>query len=56
MKIKLNFRRILKDSVQLYFAPITGAAKGIRDEFRRTDQQIAQRADTERKFKARTHA
>ena len=56
MKIRLSFRRILKDSVQLYFAPITGAAKGIRDEFRRIDQQIDQRADAERNFKARTHA
>ena len=49
MKVNFNFRRLLKDSVQLYFAPLTGAVKGIRDEFRRTDQQIAQRADAQRK-------
>lgn len=33
----LNLRRIFLNSVRVYFAPITGAFKGIRDELRRTD-------------------
>ncbi|MBV7542158.1 hypothetical protein [Acidovorax sp. sic0104] len=33
----LDLRRIFLNSVRVYFAPLTGAFKGIRDELRRTD-------------------
>ena len=52
----LNVRRIFKDSVRMYFAPLTGAVKGVQSEFRRSDQEIARRTSEEAKLKAVTHA
>ena len=52
----LNIRRIFKDSVRMYFAPLTGAVKGVKSEFRRSDREIAKRTQKENKFKAATHA
>lgn len=39
----LNIRRIFRASVRAYFAPLTGAFKGIREELRRTDPWRHQR-------------
>jgi hypothetical protein len=33
----LNYKRIARDSVRLYFAPLVGAYKGICREYRRLD-------------------
>lgn len=37
MKTNLNLKRIARDSIRMYFAPLTGAYKGIREEMRRID-------------------
>lgn len=39
---KVEFKRILRDSIKLYFAPLTGACKGIKAELRRVDHEIAE--------------
>lgn len=36
-------RRIIRESVRMYFAPLTGAVNGVRDELRRVDNEIAER-------------
>ncbi|CAJ0804211.1 MULTISPECIES: hypothetical protein [Ralstonia] len=41
MKSQINVRRVFRDSLRMYFAPLTGAFKGIRAELRRTDREIA---------------
>lgn len=33
-------RRVLRDSIRLYFAPLIGAYKGIRAELHRADRQV----------------
>lgn len=38
MKSPVNLRRVFRNSVRLYFAPLTGAFKGVREEVVRTDQ------------------
>lgn len=40
----LNIGRIFLNSVRVYFAPLTGAFKGIREEIRRTDPWRHRRA------------
>ena len=37
----LQIRRIFRDSLKLYFAPLTGAYKGIKNELLRVDREIA---------------
>ena len=34
MKVSRVIRRMLRDSIRMYFAPLKGAYKGIRDELR----------------------
>ncbi len=36
----LQIRRIFRDSLKLYFAPLTGAYKGIKAELQRVDREI----------------
>jgi len=43
----MTIRRIMVDSLRLYFAPLTGAYRGIRAEFRRLDRDIEQRRKEE---------
>ncbi len=43
MKKPINFRSVMRSSVRLYFAPLTGAFKGIREEVVRTDQDSKNR-------------
>lgn len=35
-----QMRRVLRDSIRLYFAPLTGAFKGIRVELQRADREM----------------
>ncbi len=46
--IPLSIKRIMMDSVRLYFAPLTGAYRGIKAEFQRLDRDIEQRRKAER--------
>lgn len=39
MKRTTNIRKIFMDSVRLYFAPLTGAIKGVRSEALRISRQ-----------------
>ena len=41
----LQIRRIFRDSLKLYFAPLVGAYKGIKLELLRVDQEIARDRD-----------
>ena len=34
VSMNIDFRRILRNSIRLYFAPLVGAYKGARDEIR----------------------
>lgn len=38
MKTESYLRRIMRDSVRLYFAPLRGAIKGIRSEWRQIER------------------
>lgn len=40
MKPSIRMRRIFRDSVRMYFAPLVGAVKGIRAEYQRIDREI----------------
>ena len=40
MKRSFPYRRVLRDSIRMYFAPLTGALKGIRAEWRRIEREI----------------
>ncbi len=37
------WRRVARDSLRMYFAPLTGAFKGIRHEWRRLDRELDSR-------------
>lgn len=39
MKTKTNIRRIIRNSIRLYFAPITGAVKAVRTEVNRINRE-----------------
>ncbi len=45
MTTEINIRRVFMNSVRVYFAPLTGAYKGIREELRRTDPWRKHRSD-----------
>jgi hypothetical protein len=47
MKTSLNIKRIARDSVLRYFAPLTGAYKGIREEYRRLDAEANRAREVE---------
>ncbi|MFD0668976.1 hypothetical protein ACT80S_14745 [Ramlibacter sp. MAHUQ-53] len=47
-KQRLALGRILKDSIRLYFAPLTGAWRGIRMEIDRIEREIEARRRAER--------
>lgn len=44
-KSTFNWRELFLRSLRLYFAPLTGAFKGIRDEYRRIAQEDASSDD-----------
>jgi len=39
MKPKIDMRRIFRNSVRLYFAPLTGAYKEVRSEMKRISRE-----------------
>jgi len=39
MKTKTNFKRIIVNSIRLYFAPLTGAYKAVRSELKRISNE-----------------
>jgi hypothetical protein len=39
MMTKSNLRRIIRNSIRLYFAPLTGAYKAVRSELQRIDDE-----------------
>ena len=47
MQSSIVLRRILRDSIRMYFAPLTGAIKGIRAEWRQADLEAAQHRQEE---------
>lgn len=51
VKTTIHVRRVMRDSLRMYFAPLTGAIKGIRAELQRTDRAIERhhRAETQPK-------
>lgn len=53
MKTAIHMRRVMRDSILMYFAPITGAVKGIQAELKRTDRDIARRRAQEKKQTAK---
>ncbi len=48
MKLTRRYRRIFWESVRLYFAPVTGAVKGICAELRRVEREMARNRRQER--------
>lgn len=40
-----NAKRIMRDVLRGYFAPLTGAIKGIRAEYRRLDEEFSRRRE-----------
>lgn len=54
MKSNLNLKRIARDSIRMYFAPLTGAYKGIRDEMRRIDADSNRNRQQEARERDRT--
>lgn len=56
MKTTVHVRRVMRDSIRMYFAPLTGAFKGIRAELQRTDREIARRREAEQKRDRAQHA
>lgn len=51
MKKSAYLRRIVKDSIRMYFAPITGAYRGIRVEFKKVDREILKHRNDESQSK-----
>ncbi len=42
---KIHFRRVVRNSVRMYFAPLTGAIQGVRSELRREKRDIEKRME-----------
>ena len=42
-----ELRQFVGDSVRLYFAPLTGSIKGIREEFKTINLEIRQRREAD---------
>ena len=47
MKQLMQVRRIMRDNIRVYFAPLTGAFKGIKAELQLVDRDIQQRRNLE---------
>lgn len=47
MMITGSVCRLLRDSILMYFAPLVGAVKGVRAEFKRLDQDRERRRNGE---------
>ena len=56
MKLSSEIRRLMLNSIRMYFAPLIGAFKGIRAEMHRVDREIAlQRQDEDQPKRRATH-
>ena len=51
MKSTLHVRRVMRHSIRMYFAPLTGAVKGIRAELSRVDPEVQRNRSAESKAK-----
>lgn len=51
MKQSMQMRRVMRDSIRVYFAPLTGAFKGIKAELHRADRDIERQRNLETKAK-----
>jgi hypothetical protein len=51
MKQLIQVRRVMRDSIRMYFAPLTGAFKGIRAELHRADREAQRNRSTESQTK-----
>lgn len=51
MKQPIQVRRVMRDSIRMYFAPLTGAFKGIRDELHRADREVQRNRNAESQAK-----
>lgn len=47
VKQKIQVKRIVRDSIRVYFAPLVGAYKGIRSEMRRAQRQVERHRQVE---------
>lgn len=54
MKQSIPLRRVIRDSIRMYFAPLTGAYKGIRAELHRADRQVERNRNAESQSKKET--
>ena len=45
MKLSDDLRRVMRDSVRSYFAPLTGAIRGVRAELARVDRDAQRHRD-----------
>ncbi|MGI0015272.1 MAG: hypothetical protein ACREBU_17795 [Nitrososphaera sp.] len=52
MKTSIQWRQIVRESLLTYFAPLTGAIKGIRAELGRIDSMIEKRRSIEHVLKS----
>ncbi len=48
MKTSINIRKVIRDSVRLYFAPLTGAYKAVRREVHRINREQHKEIDNSR--------
>lgn len=51
MKQPIQMRRVLRDSIRMYFAPLVGAFKGIRVELNRADREAQRNRNAESQAK-----
>ena len=49
MKLSEDLRRVMRASVRAYFAPLTGAVKGVRAELQRVDREAQRQRDRQSK-------
>ncbi len=54
MKQQIHVRRLMRDSIRMYFAPLTGAIKGIRAELHRADREVQRHRNAESQAKKET--
>lgn len=54
MKLSEDMRRVMRDSVRSYFAPLTGAIKGVRAELQRVDRDAQLRRERKKKREEQT--
>lgn len=46
--MNMNFKRVIVQGLRMYFAPLTGAYKGIRNEYARLEREVARTRRNER--------